>query len=76
MSLQSEIDSLMFYDFMARHRIQDEKEGLRRIVEYLNNITPQLVEGFHTESNKLRYLRSAVLGKKWATTPLKSISTA
>ena len=61
---------------MARQQIQDEKECLRSMVEYLNNITPQLVDGFHTESNKIRYLRDAVLGKKWATTLLKIISTA
>ena len=38
MSLQTQIDSLTFNDFMERSQIQDEKEGLRRIVEYLNNI--------------------------------------
>ena len=45
------------------------------MVEYLNNITPQLVDGFHTESNKIKYLHDAVLGKKWANTPLNNIST-
>ena len=75
LSLQSEIDSLNFDEFMARHQIQDEKELLRRMVEYLNNITPQLVDCFYTESNKMRYLRNAVLGKKWLSTPLKNIST-
>ena len=61
---------------MACHQIRDEKEGLRLIVKCLKNITPRLVEGLHTESNKIRYLRNAVLGKKWETTPLKNISTA
>ena len=63
-SLQSEVDSLNFADFMVRHHMQDEKERLGRIVEYLNKITPQLVNDFHTESNKIRYLRNAVLNKK------------
>ena len=45
------------------------------MVEYLNNITPHAVDGFHTELNKIRYLRNAVLGKKWEATSLKSIST-
>ena len=76
MALQSEIDSLTFDDFMARHQIQDEKEGLSRIVEYLKYVTPQLFEGFHNESNKVRYLRNEVPGKKWETTPSKNISTA
>ena len=60
---------------MARHQTQDERECPRRMVEYINNITPQLVDDFYTESNKIRYLRNAIHGKKWATTPLKNIST-
>ena len=54
---------------MDRNQIQDEKEFLRRTVEYLNNITPQLVEAFHTESNKMRYLRNTVFSKKWPIIP-------
>ena len=52
LSFQSEVQSLNFDDFIVRHQIQHEKECLRRIVEYLNNITPKLVDGFHSESNK------------------------
>ena len=54
LSLQSEKDSLTFDDFMDRHQIRDEKECLRRIVDYLNKITPQLVDGFRIESNRTR----------------------
>ena len=42
LSLQSEVDSLNFDEFTTRHQIQDEKECLHRMVEYLNTITPQL----------------------------------
>ena len=59
---------------MARHQIQDEKDCLHLMVEYLNNITSQLVDSFHTESSKIRYLRNAVFGKKWATNILKNMS--
>ena len=34
------------------------------------------MDGFYTELNKIMYLRNAVLGKKWETTPLKNISLA
>ena len=74
LSLQSEVDSLSFDEFMALQQIQDCKECLRQMVKYLNNITPQLVDSFHTELNKIRYLLNAVFRKKWATT-LKNIST-
>ena len=60
---QSEVDSLNFDEFMSRHQIQYEKEFLCRMVEYLNNITPQLLDGSHTESNKTKYLRNAVLAR-------------
>ena len=45
------------------------------MVEYLNKITTQLVDGFYTEPNKIRYLRNAEFSKKWVTTPPKNIST-
>ena len=64
MSLQSDIDSLTFDEYMKRTQIQDEKVVLRRIVEYLNNITLQLVERFYIESYKIKYPRNAVLGIK------------
>ena len=76
LSIQSMVDSLNVDEFMARHQLQEQKECLRQMVEYLNNIIQQHVDGFHTESNKVRHLRNAVLGKKWETTSLKNISKA
>ena len=52
LSLQSEVDSLNFDEFMVRHQIQDEKECLRCMIEYLNNILPELVDGSH--ANQIR----------------------
>ena len=52
--LQSELSSPNFDEFMDRHQIQDEKECLCRMVEYLNDITPHLVDGFHTEFHKFK----------------------
>ena len=72
LSLQSEVYSLSVNDFMVRHQIQDEKECLRRMVVYLNEITPQLVNGFHTESNKIENLSNTVFGIKWENAPLKN----
>ena len=75
LSLQSEVDYLNFDEFMARHQIKGEKECLHCMVEYLNNITSKLVDGFHTKSNKIRYLLNGVFGKKCITTSLKNVST-
>ena len=61
---------------MKRRQMQGGKESLRPIVEYLKYITPQQVEGFHSEFKKVRYLCNAVLGPRWTTEPLRSISKA
>ena len=61
---------------MSRHQIQDETECIHHMVEYLNNITQQLVNNFHIESNNIRCLFNELLGKKWVTTPLKDICMA
>ena len=61
---------------MPFHQMQDKKECLQRMVEYLDNITLQLVNAFHNESNKIRYPYNSVFGKKWVTILLKNISTA
>ena len=53
LSLQSEVDSINFEDFIAHHQVRDEKECIRRMDEYLKNITTQLEDGFHIESNKI-----------------------
>ena len=75
-SVQLEDDSLNFDRFMTYYQIKDDKECLRYMVKYLNNITPQLVDGFRTKSNKVRYLGDSILRNKWAITPPKNMSTA
>ena len=74
--LQSEVNSLNFDVLVVRNQIQDEKGCFLPMVEYLKNITVQLLDGFYTKRNKMRYLRSDILGKKWAITTLKNMSTA
>ena len=51
---QSDIESLSFDDFMARNQIGDEKECMKHLVESLNKVTPQQLEGLQTEHNKIR----------------------
>ena len=61
---------------MILHLIQNEKECLHNLVEHFNNTVTQLMNDFHTESHKMRYLCNAVLGNKWTTFPLNNISIA
>ena len=62
--LQSEVGSLDFDDFMAVTRYK-MRRNLYPV--WLNTSTISyhtFVDGFHTESNKVRFLLNAVLGKK------------
>ena len=61
---------------MAHNQAQDEKEFLRKLVEYLSKMMPELVKGINTEPNKVQYLRCTILGKQWATIPLNNNSTS
>ena len=61
----SEIDFQNFDYLMVCHQIQDKKRCQCCLAEYLNNIASLLLNGFHTESNKMKCLRNAALGKKW-----------
>ena len=60
---------------MTRTQIKNEWDVLQHIVEYLNNIASQLVDRFHSRSNKIRYIHNTVLGKKCSITQLMNIST-
>ena len=60
--------SLNFDDFIARNYIHDEKEDIQSIVKYLDKVTTWLVEELHTGLNRIRYLRNAVLCKKYVIT--------
>ncbi len=60
---------------MTAHSLATESEGLKRIVEHIERLTPQCPVGFRSDENKIRYLRSAVLGYEWSLTPIRSIVT-
>ena len=45
-------------DFKVIRMIEYQEEFLRCMDENLRKITPQLVDGIHTETNKKRYLCS------------------
>ena len=52
LSLQFEDDSLDLENFMVNHDIKYEKQCLLCILKYLNNLTAQRVDSFHTEPDK------------------------
>ena len=76
LSLQSEMDSLDLATFMQKHEITDFSMGLKRLVDSVNGLAPQLFHGFGDGKHKIRYLRRAVMSFDWARNPLSQITTS
>ncbi len=73
LQVQSSLEWLKLSSFMSAHSVSTESEGLSKIVEHSEKLTPQCPDGFRSHENKIRYLRSAVLGSEWALTSIRSI---
>lgn len=58
---------------MKEHGITDEHERLTAIVNKLKKITPQCLQKFRSETQKIRHLCSAVFDYHWSGTPLSNI---
>ena len=61
---------------MQTHEITDKGDSQKKLVNRINILTPQCPPGFRSESNKIRFLRSAVLDRAWDQTPVSNIITA
>ena len=61
MALQSGVNQFSIDKYMSQNQVLNEKECLRHLVEYLNRISTQLLEGLHTKSNKIGCLHNTVI---------------
>ncbi len=68
--VHSELESFDFRRFMASEDITEESVGLKRLVDYINDLSPQCPKDFRSEPQKVRYLRKAVFALEWARQPL------
>ena len=62
LQVQSTLEGLRLNTFISIHSLTSESEGLNKMVEYIERLAPQCPPGFHSDENKIRFLRSAVLG--------------
>ena len=76
LQLQSEMDSLDIASFMNKNKITDQGEGLRRLVDHINALAPQLPAGFGDDQHKTRYLRRAVMRLGFAQQPISQLTSA
>ena len=63
LAVQSELEMMTLSRVMLNHDITDEGDALNKIVYRINILTPQCPPEFRSESNKIRFLRSAVLDR-------------
>ena len=73
--MRSEIYFLTFYLFIVQDQILDENECLQQLVEYMNRVTPQMVEDLQTESSRPATWRMQDVENNRERILLKNIST-
>lgn len=61
---------------MSEKDITDERAGPSKLDDRINVLAPQCPPNFRAEENNIRYLRSIVLDREWAQTPISKITTA
>ena len=76
LQVQGRLDTLRLDKCMAEHQITSHSEGLTKIVDLIERLTPQCQPQFRSGANKISYLRKAVLGFNWAMVPIGNIITA
>ena len=76
LAVQSELEKLRIEKYMKEKEITTVSEGLSSLVDRLNALTPQCPKNFRHDSNKIRFLRSAVVGHPWASRAVGQITTA
>lgn len=60
---------------MQSRSISAKYEGLTKVSEYIEILTPQCPPNFCHDGNKILLLRDAVFGYEWALLPVRSIVT-
>lgn len=76
LQLQSEIEGLELNSFMRKHNMMCEFKRLAILIDRTNALAPQLPHGFGDDHYKIRYLRHAALGCKWAWQPISQMTIA
>ena len=76
LSLLSDMDSLNLVTFMKKYEISNHSLGLKKIIDHINALAPQLPRGFGDNAHKTRYLRRAVMRFPWAQNPIAQLTTS
>ena len=76
LQVKGTLESLRLRKFMTEKGIDDVSEGLTKLVELINELSPQCPRDFRSDSHKIDFLRKAVLEyQEWSKIPIQSITS-
>ena len=73
LQIQSTLECLNLDAFMSVRSLTTHSDGLTKLVEHHELLTPQCPPGFRSDENKIRFLRKAFLSCEWALAPIRNI---
>ena len=76
LQVQGILETLRLDKYMAEQGLTSPSEGLTKLVDLIERLTPQCQPQFRSDANKINYLRKAVLGFNWSMVPIGNIITA
>ena len=74
LQVKGRLDALRLKTFMTQHGINDVSDGLTKLVQQIDELTPQTHPDFRSDAHKISYLRKAVAEfQSWSRNPIQSI---
>ena len=75
LQVQCTLECLSLDAFMSVRSLRTYSDGLTKLFEHFELLTPQCPPGFRSDQNKIRFLRKAVLSCEWAFAPIRNIDS-
>lgn len=75
-TIQAEIELIILPIFVRENVIFSVSEGLAKVVERINFLTPKAYLPFQNEQHKIKHLCLAVLSSPWSQTIIIQLSTS
>lgn len=73
MQVKGTLETLRLRSFMKEKELEDVSEGLSKMVEHINELSPQCPPDFRSDAHKIDYLRKAVTEfQDWSRIPIQS----
>lgn len=78
LQVKDTLENLRLQSLMRSHDIKEVSSGLTRLVDTINELSPQCPKDFRSDSHKIDYLRRAIsepFFRDWASIPIQNITS-